>query len=70
MAKNNQVKFRFKVNDVVEAQGARLKLIKQVVTQDGRPAYEAISPFAEKGAEPWLVGEWALEFCRKVRKFK
>lgn len=62
---DKKIKYRFKVGDVVEAQGARLKVIKQRVTSDGRPAYEMRSPFTT--GEPWLVGEWALETARKVR---
>jgi hypothetical protein len=63
-----KVKHRFKVGDVVEAQGARLEIKACIVTQDGRPAYKAVSPFTK--GEPWLVGEWALEFARKVRARK
>jgi len=61
-----KLKHRFKVGDVLEAQGARLKIVNLLVTSNGRPAYEMVSPFTK--GEPWLVGEWALEFARKVRK--
>lgn len=64
----NKLKYRFKVGDIVEAQGARLEVIKLIKTSDGRPAYEMISPFTK--GEPWLVGEWALEFARKCRSRK
>jgi hypothetical protein len=64
----SKVKYRFKVGDVVSAQGATLKVIKQLVTPDGRPAYEMRSPFTT--GEPWLVGEWALETARRVRARK
>lgn len=63
-----KIKYRFKVGDVVEAQGVRLKVTKLIVTPDGRPAYEMRSPFTK--GEPWRVGEWALEFARKVRTRK
>lgn len=59
------IKYRFKVGDVVSAQGAKLQVVKLIKTPDGRPAYEMISPFTK--GEPWLVGEWALEFAKKVR---
>lgn len=61
----SRIKYRFKVGDVVEAQGARLKVTKLITTSDGRPAYEMVSPHTI--GEPWLVGEWALETSRKVR---
>jgi hypothetical protein len=64
--KTKAVKHRFKVGDVVEAQGALLKVIKLFVTRDGRPAYEMVSQYTK--GEPWLVSEWALETSRKSRR--
>lgn len=64
--KENAVSFRFSVGDVVECQGALLKVVKQVVTKDGRPAYDMRSPYTTGAC--WLVGEWALENAKKSRK--
>lgn len=68
MSKTVNKTHRFKVGDIVEAQGARLKVTKLISTPDGRPAYEMVSPYTK--GDPWLVGEWALEFARKLKRAK
>lgn len=58
----------YKIGDVLEAQGARLKVIKCLLGPDGLAAYEMVSPFTK--GEPWLVSERFLSTARKVRSFK
>lgn len=59
---------KFKIGDVVEAQGARLKVVKLFTGPDGLPAYEMVSPFTK--GEPWLVSESFLVTAKKVRAQK
>lgn len=64
-SKKAEVKFRFKVGDVVSAQGAKLKIVKRFVGPDGGPAYGAVSPHTT--GEPWFISEGWLATTRKVR---
>lgn len=66
-SKAAKTKHRFKIGDVLEMQGARLKVVG-LIEHEGDPAYEMVSPFTK--GEPWLVGEWHLEGCKKVRALK
>lgn len=58
---------KYKVGDILEAQGAQLK-VTGLIYHEGEPAYKMRSPHTK--GEPWLVGEWALSTCKKVRAKK
>jgi hypothetical protein len=57
---------KYKVGDVLECQGALVKIVGLIVSPKGYPAYEVVSPYTV--GEPWLMDEYWLETSKKSRK--